>query len=122
MGEQEELDTSVVAVVGLIGAVVVFAIIVLLTVVFHHVEARQQYEKDIRQSYAQVSKLTADQQGRLASYGWVNQQKGVAHIPIDRAKELVVAELSRDPRARVAGPERQDPQPPQQTKENEDAK
>ncbi len=26
---------------------------------------------------------------RLASYGWVDRQKGVAHIPIDRAYELV---------------------------------
>jgi hypothetical protein len=30
------------------------------------------------------------QEDQLNSYGWVNQQAGVAHIPIDRAMDLIV--------------------------------
>ena len=31
------------------------------------------------------------QEGQLNSYGWVDQQAGVAHIPIERAMDLIVA-------------------------------
>jgi hypothetical protein len=30
------------------------------------------------------------QEGQLNSYGWIDQQAGVAHIPIERAMDLVV--------------------------------
>src|SRR5438874_9708544 len=31
----------------------------------------------------------------LATYGWIDKNKGIAHIPIDRAMELAVADLPR---------------------------
>ena len=31
-----------------------------------------------------------DQEGQLNSYGWVDEKAGVAHIPIERAMELMV--------------------------------
>ncbi len=103
MAGQDELNTSAVALVGFVGAIVLFAVIVVLMVVFHQVEARQEYAKDTSQAYAQVSRLAADQQGRLAGYGWVDEEDGVARIPIDRAMDLLVAELARDPNAEVTG-------------------
>jgi hypothetical protein len=33
---------------------------------------------------------------RLHHYGWVDRARGVAHIPIDEAMDLVVAETGRD--------------------------
>ncbi len=120
MATHDDLNTSAIAIVGFVGAIVVFAIIVLLMVIFHQVEARQQYSKDISQSYAQVSKLTADQQGRLAAYGWVNEEKKIAHIPVARAIDLVVEELSRDPNADVTGAGSGDMQPPDEKKQDEE--
>jgi hypothetical protein len=32
----------------------------------------------------------ARRRARLGSYGWVDREKGVVHVPIDRAMELVV--------------------------------
>jgi hypothetical protein len=32
-----------------------------------------------------MAKFRAEEEKRLRSYGWVDQQQGVAHIPIDRA-------------------------------------
>jgi hypothetical protein len=103
MATRDDLNTPAIAVVGFVGAVIVFAIIVLLMVVFHHVESRQRYAKDISQPYLEVSQLVADQQGRLTSYGWLDQKQAIVHVPVTRAMDLVVAELSRDPRAPVAG-------------------
>ena len=38
----------------------------------------------------QFRDFLTDQENQLNSYGWVNKEKGVAHIPIERAMELVV--------------------------------
>jgi hypothetical protein len=103
MATEEDLNTSAIALVGFLGAILVFAVIVILMIVFYQVEARQQYEKDVSQAYGQVSQLAADQQGRLASYGWVDQEKKIARIPVKRAMGLVVAELSQNPSGDVTG-------------------
>src|SRR5216110_1404594 len=39
----------------------------------------------------------------LATYGWIDKNKGVARIPIDRAMELTIAELAQKKPA-PAGP------------------
>lgn len=119
MATHDDLNTPAIAVVGLIGTLIVLAIVVLLVVVFHQVEARQRYAKDVSQPYPQVSKLKADQQGRLAAYGWVDEKKRIARIPVTRAMDLVAAELSRDPDADVTGvPEADAPtQPPAEQKQ-----
>ena len=31
-----------------------------------------------------------------ASYGWINKDAGIVHIPVDRAIELTVAEINAD--------------------------
>ena len=37
----------------------------------------------------QLRDFLMNQENQLNSYGWVNKEKGVAHIPIERAMELV---------------------------------
>ena len=55
---------------------------------------RVDYVKASEQPYTEASSVLAEQQEKLASFGWVNQQEQVAHIPIDRAMQLVVADLA----------------------------
>src|ERR687892_276902 len=46
----------------------------------------------------------------LTTYGWIDKNKGVARIPIDRAMELTVAELAQQkpaPAGPIAAPEPQ---------------
>jgi hypothetical protein len=38
----------------------------------------------------ELRKFLMDQEDQLNSYGWVDQNAGVAHIPIERAMELIV--------------------------------
>jgi hypothetical protein len=99
----EELNTSAIALVGVVSAILIFAIIVLVTVVFYRVQSQYDYRNDISQRYVEVSETTARQRGRLAGYGWVNQEKGIVHVPIERAIELVLDELAADPVANVTG-------------------
>ena len=41
--------------------------------------------------FAELDLLRAKQQARLTSYGWVDQPAGVAHIPINKAMDLLAA-------------------------------
>jgi hypothetical protein len=47
--------------------------------------------------------LREETEKALNTYGWIDKNKGVAHIPISRAMELMVAELARKKPA-AAGP------------------
>jgi hypothetical protein len=47
-----------------------------------------------------AERLRRDQRRRLDSYGWVDRDAGVIHIPIQRAMDEVVSELSRTGEAR----------------------
>ena len=92
----DDLNTPKIAVVGFIGAIVVFALIILMQVMFYWTEARQHVVKDIDQPYMEYANLTADQQARLAKYQWMDEKQKIVAIPIRRAMELVVDELSRE--------------------------
>jgi len=39
-----------------------------------------------------IDELHARENALLTSYGWVNREKGIVHIPIDQAMELMVRE------------------------------
>lgn len=43
------------------------------------------------QPHQELVDYCAAQQKAVNSYGWVNQESGVAHIPVDRAMDLVLA-------------------------------
>lgn len=79
------------AVVGLIGAILLFVIIVGLQALFYRMQDTEMADKVYSQPYGELRQLDADQLERLNSYGWVDQQAGVVHIPIDRAMELEAA-------------------------------
>jgi hypothetical protein len=93
MATGDDVNTPVIALVGFISAILFFAIIVLLEVVFYWAEG-EQHAKDLNQPPQELATLVHNQQARLAEYRWVDQKKGVVAIPIDRAMELVVADLS----------------------------
>jgi hypothetical protein len=95
MAPRDDVNTPAIAMVGLISALVFFASIILLEVMFYDMEAQQRYEKDVSQPFLELTTLVERQQAKLAEYRWVDEKKGVVAIPIDRAMELVVADLSK---------------------------
>lgn len=94
MAHYDDVKTSTVALVGLIGAIVTFAVMLLVMVLYQQVSTRLVYDRQISQAPAELSEAIANQEARLAEYRWVDQPKGVVAIPIERAMELVVSELS----------------------------
>ena len=76
------------AVIGIIGAILLFVIIVGLQALFYRMQEQELAAKVYSQPYEELRQLDASQLEQLNSYGWVDQQAGSVHIPIERAMEL----------------------------------
>jgi len=74
---------------------------------------RDDYEIKRAKARAEKLKTLREEDAKaLTTYGWINKDKGVAHIPIERAMELAVTELAQKkpaPAYAIATPA---PQPP----------
>lgn len=46
-------------------------------------------EQQLFEAADRARTLQAEKQARLGSYGWVDRQKGLVHIPVERAMEQV---------------------------------
>jgi len=80
------------AMVGVIGAIGLFVIIVLLQTWFYRAEEDERYRKVYSQPYQELQKVDNEQLERLGSFGWISEGDGVAHIPIERAMKIVAEE------------------------------
>lgn len=99
MNAHDDVQTSTIALIGLLGTLGLLVIVLLLVVVYYQAQSRQQYQKDVAVPYLELEDLVADQQAQLVEYRWIDQENQVVAVPIGRAMELVVAELSSEQRA-----------------------
>jgi len=81
---------SVVA--GVLGAIVLFVIIVALQTMFYSMKRSELERKVYSQTNEELARQRAQQLEILNSYGWADQSKGIVQIPIQRAMELVSRE------------------------------
>lgn len=56
--------------------------------------AQLKAERGWTSTPAETREAQAAQAARLGSYGWIDRQKGVVALPIERAMELVVTEAA----------------------------
>jgi hypothetical protein len=98
------LNTPAIALVVLISAVLAFAVIVLLIVVFNRVEGRVAFVKDTGKPYEELYELRHRQLGGLADYGLLDREKGRYAIPITRAMELTIQRRRENPLGPVGTP------------------
>ena len=92
-GNEGDPKTGLTAVVGIVGTLVLILVIVGLQALFYHVEG-DVYSEIYAEPNLDVRMVRAQQLEVLNSYGWVDREKGVARIPIDRAMEMVIADQS----------------------------
>ena len=56
-------------------------------------------EKAAMQRWEKLQKLKSDQEKESTSYGWIDKEKGIAHIPVAKAMEIMTLKLrAEDPR------------------------
>ncbi len=88
-----------------VGIVLLFALFgVIVLAIIGPAPRGSSYEETRAKKRVEVLKTTRDEATKaLTTYGWIDKNKGTAHIPIDRAMELTVAELAQKKPA-PAGP------------------
>lgn len=96
MVRYDDPNVQLSALVGILGSILLFVIIVGLQALFFKMQEDELRLKVYSQPYEELRSLDAQQLEELNSYGWVDQQAGVTQIPIDRAMELTVRELSEN--------------------------
>jgi hypothetical protein len=89
---QGDPDATLTAVVGVVGAVLIFVVVVGLVALYQRAENAELTRKQIAPAPAELESVRAEQLGQLHGYRWVDAKKGIAAIPIERAMDLVVRE------------------------------
>ena len=95
MTTRNDVNTPMIAIIGFLSALLLFAAVILLQVMFYRIQARDRYHKDFGQPMRELTDLRHQQQARLSEYRWIDEKQKIAAIPIDRAMDLVVAELAK---------------------------
>jgi hypothetical protein len=100
-----------------VGIVLLFALFgVIVLAIIGPGPRGSSYEETRAKKRVETLKTTRDEATKaLTTYGWIDKNKGTAHIPIDRAMELTVAELAQKkptPAGPITAPEAQTPAVP----------
>jgi hypothetical protein len=93
---QDELSARPIVIIGIVGCVAIFAFIVALTAVFTWYEEQELGLKNAGQAPSELRLSESEQQAILTQYAWVDQEKGIVRIPVERAMELMLTEARKE--------------------------
>ena len=94
MQRYNDLNTPMIALVGLLGMLLTFIAVVALQVLYYTTANRRDEQKIVNVPTTASNSLLAEQEVKLTRYGWIARDQDRAAIPIERAMKLVVDELS----------------------------
>src|ERR1700677_2479388 len=77
-----------------IGGILVFLVFGIFVLVWPRDKEQTLDEKRAIAREDRLNLLTKDNHAKLSVYAWVNKDKGIVQLPIDRAMQLVSAELA----------------------------
>lgn len=95
---RDDIRVGPVVLAGVIGAVLLFAMIVGLSALFLRQQQKAAYDERASRSPDELHSLESGQIERLSEYTWINQKKGIVRIPIERAMKLVVEDAGEKKR------------------------
>ena len=95
MERYNDTNTPMLALVGVVSTILLFALIVGLQVLYYALAERDYERKVIQIPTAASDGILAEQEIQLTQYGWLDRAQNKVAIPIDRAMERVVTELQR---------------------------
>lgn len=79
---------------GLLGVILTIDVVVGLQALYYWQLSSVETSEELYQRPPKLAALLTAQQTRLTDYRMVDAKKGIVSVPISRAMELVVAELS----------------------------
>jgi hypothetical protein len=102
--EEQEPNTPLTALVGLVFAILLFVVVVVLQAYFYRANDEENVRKVVAQAPDELSQLTSQQEEKLHSYKILDPQKGVIAIPIDLAMKILVRDGGKTPWPEVQPP------------------
>jgi hypothetical protein len=98
MVDPEESDprTAPTALVGTVGVVLLAVSLLLLEVLYQRTSQAEIERKVVAEPPQELRQLEAQQLERLAGYAWVDRERGIVKIPVERAMDLVIEETERE--------------------------
>lgn len=92
MAKYDDLNVKDIAVAGVASVIIVFVCIVGAQALFFDFLKKEDVRKIIDSRNATYDTIIAEQKSRLDEYGWIDKEKQIVAIPIERAMQIVVKE------------------------------
>jgi hypothetical protein len=93
----DSLNTPLIAVIGFASAILTFALILGVQVMYYHAEASETERKVLNVKNEDADHELNKQDTKLAHYAWLDRRQGRVALKIERAMELVVQECQKPP-------------------------
>jgi hypothetical protein len=101
--EPDDINVGLIATVAVVGALLVFAIALALTALVRSESSERGTSVGAYSDLGTVARLKAEQRAKLeAAPAWADRAKGEVAVPIDRAMEMVTADIRKDPNRATA--------------------
>lgn len=94
MAQYNDVQTGTIGVIGAISAILTFVIIAAAQVLYYQYQSEETQRKEVDAPITSADRLVGAQTAELNSYGWVDREKGIVSLPIERAKQEVLATMS----------------------------
>jgi hypothetical protein len=96
--ERDEVSIGLLAIVGTFIAVAVFLAVLLLQAWFFNwkEELTASRLRRVDESEQPAARMRIEQQEQIGKYRWVNREKQIRAIPIERAMKLVAKEMAAE--------------------------
>lgn len=95
-------DAGTTATVGIVGAILVVIVVVFVQGLYESASRAEFQRKVVGEVPQELRSLRAAQLSRLHESGWVDRQRGIVAIPVEKAMELLAADP--DPAAPIVLP------------------
>lgn len=82
--------------IGAVGIILTVVVVVLLQVLYFRTVQNEHERKVLAAEPLELLETLEQQRATLDSYGWVDQEQGIAAIPIEEAMKKIVAENGGD--------------------------
>lgn len=90
---QDKLDVGRMFVIGLGGIIFTYAVVLALEGLYYARVGVEQEQKVLAIPYTEALEAKAAGQEHLSAFGWIDQEAGTVHMPIEDAKALYLEGL-----------------------------
>ena len=97
MAERDDLNVPMIATVGAVSVILTIASVFAVQALYFSYANSENQRKVVEAPTSNADSRLAEQEAKLARYGWVSREDGTVTIPIERAMRLVVEEYRTGP-------------------------